>query len=146
MGGRWRAPAQLCLAPEGRVGRLEAPTPSPAQSLLAGITALRCSSCCPPASPLASGPGCQPAGRGGSLAVSQLTVPELSTGRQARQARDPRPPNGAPARPPGQGRAAHCHSSQGPYGCRPQTGLRDIISLGGDPGCLVPINSAQLSL
>lgn len=58
----------------------------------------------------------------------------------------PRPPNGALARPPGQRRAAHCHSSRGPYGCRPQTGLRDIISPGGDPGRLVPINSAQLSL
>lgn len=100
-GGRWRVPAQLCLAPEGRVGRLEAPTPSPARSLLAGITALRCSSRCPPASPLASGPGCQPAGKGGSLAVSQLSVPELSTGRQARQARDPPPPEWGPGQATG---------------------------------------------
>lgn len=69
-------------------------TSSLAWRLLAGITALQRSSCCPPAGPLASGPGCQPAGRGGSLAGSQLTVPELSAGRQARQGRDPCPRTG----------------------------------------------------
>lgn len=147
-GGRRQEPAQLCLAPEGRVGRLEAPTPSPAWSLLAGITALWCSSCCPPAGPLASGPGCQPTGRGGSLAVSQLTVPELSAGRQARQGRDPRPPPRMGPWPGHWDRAEPLTATaiRGPYGCRPQTGLRDIISLGGDSGGLVPIYSAQLSL
>lgn len=42
------------------------------------------------------------------MAVSQLTVPELSAGRQAR---DPRPLNGAWARPPGQGRVTCYHGS-----------------------------------
>lgn len=85
LGGGAESQHSCAWLPRASSGLLEAPTPSPAWSLLAGITALRRSSCCPPAGPLASGPGCQPAGRGGSLAGSQLTVPELSARRQARQ-------------------------------------------------------------
>lgn len=62
-------------------GHEEAPTPSPAGSLQASLTALWHWSCCPPAGPLASGPGCQPASRGSSLAGSQLSVPELAARR-----------------------------------------------------------------
>ena len=113
MGGGAESQRSCAWLPRAASGRLEAPTPSPALSFLAGITALERSSCCPPAGPLASGPGCQPAGRGGSLAGSQLTVPELSARRQARQGRDPPPLNGAPGQATGQGQASHRHSSKG---------------------------------
>lgn len=85
LGGGAKSLRSCAWLPRATGGWLEAPTPSPAWSLLAEITALQRSNCCPPAGPLASGPGCQPAGRGGSLAGSQLTVPGLSAGRQARQ-------------------------------------------------------------
>lgn len=113
MGGGAESQRSCAWLQRAASGQLEAPTPSPALSLLAGITALRRSSCCPPAGPLASGPGCQPAGRGGSLAGSQLTVPELSARRQARQGRDPPPLNGAPGQATGQGQSSHHHSYKG---------------------------------
>ena len=144
MGGGAESQRSCAWLPRAASGRLEAPTPSPALSFLAGITALQRSSCCPPAGPLASGPGCQPAGRGGSLAGSQLTVPELSARRQARQGRDPPPLNGAPGQATGQGQASHRHSSKGPCGHLLHAGLRDVMLPGGDPGGLAPMYSAQL--
>lgn len=78
-------------------GWLDTPPHSPAWGLLAGIAALRRPSCCPPAGPLAPGPGCQPAGRGGSLAGSQLPGPELSSRRQARRGQAPMAPEQDPS-------------------------------------------------
>lgn len=80
------------------------------------------------------------------MAVSQLTVPELSAGRQARQARDPRPRMGPWPGHWDRAEPLTATAIRGHYGCQPQAGLRDMISLGGDPGGLVPIYSAQLSL
>lgn len=85
LGAVLTAGAAVLRSPGASRGGRKAPTPSPDWSLLAGITALLRWSCCPPAGPLASGPGWQPAGRGSILAGSQLTVPKLSAGRQARQ-------------------------------------------------------------
>lgn len=72
------------------------------------------------------------------MAVSQLTVPELSAGRQARQARDPRPQTGPWPGHWDRAEPLTATAIRGPYRRQPQVRLRDIISLGGDPGGLVP--------
>lgn len=110
LGGGAESQCSCAQLPKGHEGQLEAPTPSPAWSLLARITALQRSSCCPPAGPLASGPGCQPAREEAAwLAASSWCLSCQPGGRPGR-AETPTPKQGS-SQAVGQGQVSPHHPS-----------------------------------